>query len=156
MLPLPNLPKDYVAIVIFGHQVSQYETILVDHSYSALTQKYVTRIEVSDKTAGSNGTASTVQAHKVSVSDYVTQVPVKYKYLDNINLDAYHAGCIQTALVKSKQFCKGFLQYIKRKNIVHKKRGICTKESATQEVSVLRLVMVHLLPTHKEWIDYKW
>ena len=157
MLTLPNDIQDCAAVVIFSQQISQYETLLVRHSFCTSTLTSIN--QVLNETSRANGNSSAVEAHKDAVvPECISEVPVRYNYHDTIDLDAYHAGCIKSILTECKQFCKGFLEYVKRKCIhTHEPEGKRQNFAPNEHVtSVYRLVTVNLLSTYKEWIDYKW
>ena len=157
MLTLPNDIQDCAAVVIFGQQVSQYERLLVHHSFCTSTLR--SKNQVLNESGRTNGTSSAVVANKDAVvPECKSEVPVRYNYHDTIDLDAYHAGCIKSILTESKQFCKGFLEYVKRKCIhTHEPEGNRQNFALNEHVtSVYRLVTVNLVSTNKEWIDYKW
>ena len=143
-------PRNFTAVITYKHEALQYGTLLVSRKFAVFNHQNFNCVEVK-RSLPSNGICATQKSE--DIVDHETKrtvVPICKHH--TIKLDAYLAGCVQRTLAQSRQFCKGFLVYVQQKNV---SEGKTCSEFAKMK-RILRVITVQLLPTNKEWVDYKW
>ena len=162
-----SVPEMHPAAIVFSHQLSQYDVILVRKSYEAVSIQDVFPcedispcVEIQRKNDSIAGSPIANGRTQPAPSDRCPVEILTCRHAYSISLDGHQAGCIDTLLRHSKQFCKGFLSHVRWKGQKQKLghcRSSCNREDVrTNGVCVKKWISVQLLPVKKEWIDYKW
>ena len=146
-----DVPRDSVAVITYKHGALQYDTLLVSRKFTVFNHQNFDYPEVL-RSLPSNGICATRKSKEFVDHETKRTVVLMCKHHYTIELDAYLAGCVKQMLTQSRQFCTGFLIYVQQKNVTG---GINCSEF-TKMKRILRMITVQLLPTNKEWVDYKW
>ena len=146
-----DVPRDSVAVITYRHGALHYDTLLVSRKFTVFNHQNFNSAEV-QTSLPSNGICAARRSKDFVDHETKRTVVLMCKHHYTIKLDAYLAGCVQRMLTQSRQFCKGFLVYVQQKNVTDE--IICSE--FTKMKRILKMITVLLLPTNKEWIDYKW
>ena len=146
-----DVPMDSVAVITYRHGALHYDTLLVSRKFTVFSHQNFNCAEV-QRSLPSNGICAARKSKDFVDHETKRTVVLMCKHHYTIKLDAYVAGCVKRMLTHSRQFCKGFLVYVQQKNVTE---GILCSE-LTKMKRTPRMITVQLLPTNKEWIDYKW
>ena len=148
---VPKSLAKSLAVITYRYGALRYDTLLVSRKFTVFNQQDFNCAEVK-RSLPSNGMCDTQNCEGIDDHKTKRTVMLMCKNHYAIKLDAYFAGCVQRMLSQSRHFCKGFLVYVQQKNLTE--GTICSEYAKMKRI--LRMITVHLLPTNKEWVDYKW
>ncbi len=92
--------------------------------------------------------------------------PLHVRRLQEIEMDAFHAGVIRRTCSLSRIFSKGFVRYVRAKypesrcscglTIPVQGDNVIVTEKSNASICTKTMIVVNLLPLADSWLDYKW